>query len=94
MTRTVFCKKYQKELEGLERPPFPGERGQQVFEHVSKQAWQEWQTLQTMLINEKQLNMIQANARKYIMEQMEKFFNNEPTDRAEGYVDPGDIKEL
>lgn len=94
MSRTVFCKKYQQELEGLAQPPFPGPKGQMVFDSVSLKAWQEWQTIQTMLINEKQLNMMQADARKYIMEQMEKFFNNEATDKAEGYVDPKDIKEL
>ncbi|MFT2110901.1 oxidative damage protection protein [Marinomonas sp. 2405UD68-3] len=94
MANTVFCKKYQKELEGLERAPFPGARGQDVIATVSKQAWQEWQTLQTMLINEKQLNMMMPESRKYIMEQMDKFMNNEPTDRVTGYVDPSDIVEL
>ncbi len=94
MAKTVFCKKYQQELEGLERAPFPGARGQEIISTVSKQAWLEWQTLQTMLINEKQLNMMMPESRKYIMEQMDKFMNNEPTDRVTGYVDPSDIVEL
>ncbi|WP_191602093.1 oxidative damage protection protein [Marinomonas algicola] len=94
MANTVFCKKYQKELEALDRAPFPGARGQDIISSVSKQAWQEWQTLQTMLINEKQLNMMMPDSRKYVMEQMEKFFNNEPTDKVTGYVDPSDIIEL
>jgi len=91
---TVFCKKYQKELPALDRAPFPGQKGQDILTSVSKQAWQDWQTLQTMLINEKQLNMMSAEARKYILEQMDKFFNNEATDRVTGYVDPADIVEL
>jgi Fe-S cluster biosynthesis and repair protein YggX len=38
--------------------------------------------------------MMSAEARKYILEQMDKFFNNEATDRVTGYVDPADIVEL
>ena len=43
MPRSVFCKKYQQELEGLDAPPYPGPKGQDVFENVSAQAWQEWE---------------------------------------------------
>ena len=35
MTRTVMCRKYQEELPGLERPPYPGAKGQDIFDHVS-----------------------------------------------------------
>ena len=42
MARTVFCKKYQRELEGLDAPPYPGPRGQEIFDSVSRQAWQDW----------------------------------------------------
>ncbi|WP_417528552.1 oxidative damage protection protein [Marinomonas shanghaiensis] len=94
MANTVFCKKFQKEMAALDRAPLPGAKGQEILQNVSKQAWQEWQQLQTMMINEKQLNLMQPESRKYIMEQMEKFFNNEVTDKLSGYVDPDDIKEL
>ena len=67
-------------------PPYPGAKGQEIFETVSQQAWKEWQAQQTMLINEKQLNMMNGDDRKYLQGQMDKFFNNEDFDRAEGYV--------
>jgi len=57
MTRIIFCRKYQTDLEGLDRPPYPGPKGQELFDTVSKKAWEEWQQHQTMLINEKHLNM-------------------------------------
>lgn len=88
MSRTVFCKKYQKEMEGLDTPPYPGPKGQDIFENVSKQAWQEWQSHQTMIINERQLNMMDPDARKFLNEQMEKFLAGEEFARAEGYVPP------
>ena len=88
MTRTVHCRKYNKELPGLDKPPLPGKAGERLFETVSAQAWEEWTALQTRLINEKQLNMIDAAHRKYLSEQRERFLDNEPTDEAEHYVTP------
>ncbi len=88
MTRTVLCKKYQQEMEGLDAPPYPGPKGQAIFETISKQAWQEWLTQQTMIINERHLNMMDAQARKYLHEQMDKFFSGEAYEKAEGYVPP------
>lgn len=88
MSRTVFCRKYQQELEGLPQPPYPGAKGQDIFDNISKQAWNEWQAEQTMLINEKQLSMMNPDDRKFLQQQMDKFFAGEDFDRAEGYVPP------
>lgn len=88
MTRTVFCRKYQEQLPGIDRPPMPGSLGQEIFENVSLRAWQEWQQLQTMLINENHLSMRDSQARRYLMDQMQKFFDNDPHDRPTGFVDP------
>ena len=86
MSRTVTCKKYLQEMEGLASPPYPGPKGQAIFENVSQQAWKEWLKLQTMLINEKRLNVRDPATRSYLSEQMEKFLNNEATDHIEGYT--------
>ena len=88
MTRMVICTRFKKELPGLPAPPFPGPGGERVFEQVSAQAWQEWQNLQTMLINEKHLNLIDKESRKYLNEQRAKFLTGEPTDHADGYTAP------
>ncbi len=88
MTRLVHCRKYQEELEGLDAPPMPGPKGQEIFETVSRRAWQEWQAMQTMLINEKHLDMRDPDARRYLSEQRERFLDNRAVDRAEGYVPP------
>jgi Fe-S cluster biosynthesis and repair protein YggX len=90
MSRTVFCRKYQQDLEGLDAPPYPGPKGQDIFDHVSKKAWQEWMSHQTMLINEKRLNMMDMTARTYLSEQMAKFLSGEEYDAAEGYVPPSE----
>ncbi len=85
MTRMVFCKKMNKDAEGLEAPPYPGEKGQWIFNNISKEAWISWQQHQTRLINEKHLNLLDPETRKYLVEQMDKFFSNEEIDTVDGY---------
>ena len=74
MTRTVQCVLLGKEAEALDYAPYPGDLGQRIFENVSKQAWQQWVSHQTMLINENRLTPIEPAARKFLEEEMEKFF--------------------
>ena len=52
MVHTVHCIKLEKEAEGLDFPPYPGDLGKKIYESVSKEAWQMWLSQQTMLINE------------------------------------------
>ncbi|MCC5812512.1 MAG: oxidative damage protection protein [Ectothiorhodospiraceae bacterium] len=74
MARMVHCVKLDQELEGLERPTYPGELGKRIYENVSKQAWQQWLGHQTMLINEYRLSPMDPKARKFLETEMEKFF--------------------
>jgi Fe-S cluster biosynthesis and repair protein YggX len=74
MSRTVHCIKLDKDAEGLPRPPIPGALGQRIFESVSKEAWQGWLAHQTRLINEYRLVLADAQARKFLSEEMEKYF--------------------
>ena len=87
-TKMVFCRRLKIELEGLEKAPFPGPKGQDIFEHISKKAWLEWLEHQTRIINEQHLNMMDLTSRKYLQDQMAKFFTGEAVDQAEGYVPP------
>ena len=61
MTRMVHCLKLNKEAEGLDFAPLPGPLGQKVYENISKEAWNEWIRLQTMMVNEYQLNLGQES---------------------------------
>ena len=77
MSRMVQCAKLGKEAEGLDLPPYPGELGKKIYMNVSKEAWAEWLKHQTMLINEYRLTPIEPKARKFLEEQMDKFFFSE-----------------
>ena len=88
MSRIVNCVKLHREAEGLDRLPYPGELGQRIFEHVSKEAWQGWLRHQTMLINENRLSPIDPKARKFLEEQMEQYFFGEGAELPPDYVPP------
>ena len=70
----------------MDRAPFPGEKGEEIFSSVSKQAWMEWLQQQTMLVNEKQLDLSKKESRDYLSQQLENFLNYESFDKAEGFV--------
>ena len=71
MTHTVFCRKYQQDLEGLEKPPFPGPKGQDIYDNVSRQAWQEWLQHQTLLINHYGLDPREKKSRDFLYSQID-----------------------
>ncbi|MGI9290136.1 MAG: oxidative damage protection protein [Gammaproteobacteria bacterium] len=74
MSRTVTCILLGDERPGLDRPPYPGDLGQRIFDSVSQEAWQQWLQHQTMLINEYRLTPIQPKDRAFLEQEMEKFF--------------------
>ena len=83
----INCIKLNKQLEGLERAPYPGELGKKILNSVSKEAWQMWLDHQTMLINENNLNLFEESSQKYLKEQMDKyFFSDDGIDQIKGYV--------
>ena len=88
MARTVNCVKLGKEGEGMDFAPYPGELGKRIWEGISKEAWAAWLKHQTMLINENRLSGADQRARKYLMDQAEKFLFEGGGDGASGYVPP------
>jgi Fe-S cluster biosynthesis and repair protein YggX len=88
MTRRVLCVKLGVEADGLDSPPFPGEKGLEIFEKISKSAWQQWLSKQTMLINENKLASFDPKARAYLAEERTKFLFEDNNDMPEGYVPP------
>jgi Fe-S cluster biosynthesis and repair protein YggX len=86
MTRMVKCVLLGVEAEGLDYAPYPGELGQRIYENVSRQAWQQWLAHQTMIINEYRLTPIEPKARKFLEEEMGKFFFGGGSHKPEGFV--------
>jgi Fe-S cluster biosynthesis and repair protein YggX len=74
MAHIVTCVRLGREAEGLDEPPYPGELGLRIYDHVSKEAWAEWLKRQTMLINEYRLSVIEPKDREFLEKEMEAFF--------------------
>ncbi|HAZ59938.1 MAG TPA: oxidative damage protection protein [Gammaproteobacteria bacterium] len=84
--RIVHCVKLGREAPGLPRPPYPGELGKRIHENVSQDAWKLWLSHQTMLINEYRLTPVEPKARRFLEEEMEKYFFGDGSTAPEGYV--------
>ena len=84
--RTVRCVKLQEDLPGLDKPPFPGELGDRIFNNVSKTGWELWSSQATIIINHYGLNMADPRSHEFLMEQMEEFFFGEGAQMPEGWT--------
>jgi Fe-S cluster biosynthesis and repair protein YggX len=71
--RRVFCAKLQKELPGLDAPPWPGALGQRIYENISAEAWKQWEDRMKMILNEYRLLPWQKEAQELMARQMEEF---------------------
>ena len=86
MSRMVNCAKLGKELEGLDRPTYPGDLGKRIFDSISKEAWQMWMQHQTILINENRLSPVDPKHRQFLEGEMEKFFFGEGSELPEQFT--------
>jgi Fe-S cluster biosynthesis and repair protein YggX len=89
MTRNVQCVLLKREAPGLDRPPYPGELGQRIFNEVSREAWAGWVRHQTMLLNEYRLTPIDPKARKFLEEEMRKYFFGPGSEKPKDFQSPG-----
>lgn len=88
MSRTIFCTYLQRDAEGQDFQLYPGDLGKRIFQEISKPAWQEWMKKQTMLINEKKLNMMNVDDRKVLEQEMVNFLFEGKDVHIEGYTPP------
>ncbi|HEX7341073.1 MAG TPA: oxidative damage protection protein [Rhodanobacteraceae bacterium] len=77
MPRIIHCTKLDRDTEGLDYAPWPGELGQRIYREISREAWDQWLTRQTMLINENRINPLDPAARAFLVAQMRNFLFGE-----------------
>ncbi|MGF1760188.1 oxidative damage protection protein [Photobacterium sagamiensis] len=90
MSRTVFCTRLKKDAEGLDFQLYPGDLGKRIFDNISKEAWAEWQSKQTMLINEKKLNMMNTEHRQLLETEMVNYLFEGQDVVIDGYTPPSE----
>ena len=74
--RKVNCPKLGCEAQGLDKPPFADELGQEIYEKVSAEAWSQWKDdMMIKVINEYRLNLSDAEHYETLLKQMRLFLN-------------------
>ncbi|WP_343192135.1 oxidative damage protection protein [Buchnera aphidicola (Formosaphis micheliae)] len=63
MNRIIFCTYLKEKSEGQDFQVYPGPLGKRIYNEISKIAWKKWISQQTILINEKKLNMFNVDDR-------------------------------
>lgn len=86
MSRVVFCQHLKKEGPGLDFQFYPGEVGKRIFDNICQEAWGNWQKKQTMLINEKKMNMMNPDDRAFLEAAMVAYLFEGKEPEIEGYV--------
>jgi len=84
----VHCVKLNKDLPGLDEPPFDTELGHKIYDNVSQQAWNQWTEFCKMLLNEYRLNPARREDQEVIIRQMEQYFFGEGSAPPPEYVAP------
>ena len=82
----VNCVLLKREAAGLERLTYPGDLGQRIFDNVSQEAWSNWVKQQTILMNEYRLSPINPKDRKFLEEEMDKFFFGTGASQIDNFV--------
>jgi Fe-S cluster biosynthesis and repair protein YggX len=81
--RIVHCKKLDKDLPGLDKPPYKNDLGKQIYEHVSKEAWAMWLKDSVKFINTYRLDLASPEGQKFMLKQASIYFGFEEGDLAQ-----------
>ena len=84
----VHCVKLNKDLPGLDEPPFDSELVKKIYENVSREAWGQWMEFCKMLLNEYRLNPARREDQEVIVKQMEQYFFGPGVAPPKEYVPP------
>jgi len=80
--RLVDCIKLGERLPGLAKPPFPTPFGQEIYEKVSKQAWDLWLKESVRYINTYRVDLSSKEGAQFMVKQMRIWLGMEEGDLA------------
>jgi Fe-S cluster biosynthesis and repair protein YggX len=84
--KKIFCAKLKQSLAALSAAPFPGPMGEKIYHNISQQAWNQWISHQTMLINEYRLNTLDLKSKTFLKDEMNQFLFGEGSNKPVGYT--------
>jgi Fe-S cluster biosynthesis and repair protein YggX len=80
--RIVHCRKLNKDLPGLARPPYKNELGQRIYAEVSREAWDMWLKDSVKFINTYRVDLASPEGQKFMLEQVSIYFGFEKGEQA------------
>lgn len=89
--KLIDCVVLKKQAEGLDYLPYPGELGEKIYRHVSKEGWGLWLNQLTMLLNDYGLRSSDDSAQRLIEEKMEEFFFSDKSLDEKTFTPPNPI---
>jgi Fe-S cluster biosynthesis and repair protein YggX len=72
--RIVHCRMMKKDLPGLDRPPYKNDLGRQIYEEISKEAWQQWLKDSVKYINTYRVDLAAPEGQRFMLDQCAKYF--------------------
>lgn len=84
---TITCIKYGDQQHPIPYTPYPGELGEKIKSNISLKFWQEWLSLQTMIINENHFSPIDPEHRAIIESKMVAFLFEGKNVQPQGFTD-------
>ncbi len=73
MSRTVLCKKLNRELPALDFVPFDDELGTRIYNEISEDAWRQWLEHSKRMINEYRLDLVTPEAYDFLHKRCDEF---------------------
>lgn len=73
MNKKIFCVFLKCFEQKQDFQSYPGKLGKKIYNSISKKAWMQWIEQQTILINEKKLNLMNADNYEYLEKKMINF---------------------
>ncbi len=80
--RLVNCVKLGKPLPGLAKPPFPTPFGREIYENVSKEAWDLWLKESVRFINTYRVDLSSKEGAEFMLKQLRIWLGLESGDLA------------
>ena len=74
MADEIKCARCGEKREALGYAPYPNELGQRIGSEVCQQCWREWLQKQQMIINHYGLNLMDADAQTFLLDNAKGFF--------------------
>jgi Fe-S cluster biosynthesis and repair protein YggX len=68
--RLVECVKLKQKLPGLAKPPFPTPLGKEIFDNVSKEAWDLWLQESVRFINTYRVDLSSKEGAEFMIKQL------------------------